>query len=195
MHQRTSSGARISPKWILIPLCRVRPVIRGRVCTHPRQSTLPVCPLLPLIPSAQPPPSSQRHGHSFARTKYWRRSKYTVAQCREASTRVCKWAHGRGAVFGRKHSFTCIHSRVCARRERKREDRRIESERVSVSTRSCACVSWLQQRRAIIPWSWRRTRWRKAVTEVVVSGKARGEERERERERKHKECSIPCVRH
>lgn len=38
MHQRTSSGARISPKWILIPLCRVRPVIRGRVCTHPRHS-------------------------------------------------------------------------------------------------------------------------------------------------------------
>lgn len=77
--------------------------------------------------------------------------------------------------------------RACALAEREgregREDRRIESERVSVSTRSCACVSWLQQRRAIIPWSWRRTRWRKAVTEVVVSGKARGEEREREREK------------
>lgn len=47
--------------------------------------------------------------------------------------------------------------RACALAEREgregREDRRIESERVSVSTRSCACVSWLQQRRAIIPWS------------------------------------------
>ena len=154
------------------PSCRDGQLFAAKVYAS---TTLPVCPLLPLIPSA--PTTPARHPANGTAIHSLGQSTDAALNIRSHSAARLRREPCNGHTNERLAASTASVAarRTRAHRQTSQGDRRTES---NVRVHACVGGRWLQQRRAIIPWSWRRTRYRKAVTGAVVSG---GE---------HKECSI-----